>query len=213
MPGFFWKVKDFKNAIIKQPNNFIASSDGKIYEVRDSTLGRIVMHHDYIPQFDQINEGFSFNLPKIPASILRQVMSFFQAYCLETNPLEVYLRIYYDNEEERYFLHCPKQYITSVSVSVDEDEFIDEVRYLHVMDIHSHNTMRAYFSTRDNNDELAYRLYAVIGRINTAPQIKLRVGARGKHLMLNPLSIFESVDLTPDNEYPTEWDESVIKIT
>ena len=46
-------------------------------------------------------------------------------------------------------------------------------------DLHSHGHMPAFFSTADNADEQGIRLYAVIGRLDNAPEIQLRVGVCG----------------------------------
>ncbi|PHJ60892.1 hypothetical protein VF14_00810 [Nostoc linckia z18] len=45
------------------------------------------------------------------------------------------------------------------------------------VDIHSHGSLPAFFSTTDNADESGFRIYGVLGRVNTLkPEIKLRVG-------------------------------------
>ncbi|MCI0580176.1 MAG: hypothetical protein L0332_18000 [Chloroflexi bacterium] len=46
-------------------------------------------------------------------------------------------------------------------------------------ELHSHGNMRAFWSPTDDGDEQAARLYAVIGRLDTTPEIRLRVGAYG----------------------------------
>ncbi|HNT74362.1 MAG TPA: hypothetical protein PKH77_04990 [Anaerolineae bacterium] len=48
-----------------------------------------------------------------------------------------------------------------------------------VMDVHSHCQMAAFFSGTDNADEQGFRIYGVIGRIFTQPEIRLRVGVYG----------------------------------
>ena len=48
-----------------------------------------------------------------------------------------------------------------------------------VLDIHSHGHMRAAFSPQDNTDEIGLKLYAVVGRLNATPVVKLRVGVYG----------------------------------
>jgi PRTRC genetic system protein A len=49
-----------------------------------------------------------------------------------------------------------------------------------VLDIHSHGHMAAFFSQhQDNKDETGLKLYAVIGRLNATPVVKLRVGVYG----------------------------------
>lgn len=48
-----------------------------------------------------------------------------------------------------------------------------------VMTIHSHNTMPAYFSATDNEDEKITGLYGVIGRLDRKPQIRCRASLSG----------------------------------
>ena len=49
-----------------------------------------------------------------------------------------------------------------------------------VLDIHSHAHMPAFFSHQtDDKDEAGLKLYAVVGRLNATPVVKLRVGVYG----------------------------------
>jgi len=48
-----------------------------------------------------------------------------------------------------------------------------------ILDLHSHCEMGAFFSATDNRDEQGFRLYAVLGRIFTRPEMALRVGVYG----------------------------------
>src|SRR4030067_346122 len=49
-----------------------------------------------------------------------------------------------------------------------------------VLDIHSHGHMPAFFSRQtDDKDETGLKLYAVVGRLNATPVVKLRVGVYG----------------------------------
>ena len=49
-----------------------------------------------------------------------------------------------------------------------------------VLDIHSHGTMRPFFSGTDDRDEQGLRLYMVVGRLDTLiPEIEMRVGVYG----------------------------------
>jgi len=45
-----------------------------------------------------------------------------------------------------------------------------------LVEVHSHHGMRAYFSSTDDHDETARRIYGVLGRLDTpTPQVALRV--------------------------------------
>ncbi len=49
-----------------------------------------------------------------------------------------------------------------------------------VVDIHSHGTMEAFFSWKDDHDEQGLRLYMVAGKLHTLwPEVLLRVGVYG----------------------------------
>jgi len=50
-----------------------------------------------------------------------------------------------------------------------------------LIEIHSHHSMPANFSSTDDQDETGFRLYGVIGRLSDAPEIRLRVGVYGYH--------------------------------
>ena len=60
-----------------------------------------------------------------------------------------------------------------------------------VLDIHSHGTMRAFFSGTDDRDEQGLRLYMVIGRLDTLlPEVELRVGVYGYFAPINIEEVF-----------------------
>jgi PRTRC genetic system protein A len=60
-----------------------------------------------------------------------------------------------------------------------------------VLDIHSHGHMRAAFSPQDNTDETGLKLYAVVGRLNATPVVKLRVGVYGYFHSLTWRDVFD----------------------
>ncbi|MCM3130174.1 MULTISPECIES: hypothetical protein [unclassified Paenibacillus] len=211
MPGFFWRLREFFNAEKRQPNNYIAGDDGRIYCVRDSKLGRLVLKANRVPMVDTVKEGFEFALPKIPSEMLKVAISFFRAYWNDAHQYEAMVRIVYDTVEEKYLFDCPEQYVTWDHVhapTVGKD--FPEPRYLDVMHIHSHHVLPAGFSLVDDANERKYRLYVVVGNMRAKePDVNLRVGHGGAYLQL-PLSyIFETPDLTATLPYPTEWDQRV----
>jgi PRTRC genetic system protein A len=63
-----------------------------------------------------------------------------------------------------------------------------------VIDLHSHNTMRAFFSNTDDADESGLRFYAVIGRLDTeCPELAARVGVYGQHWNIPVLTVFDGL--------------------
>ncbi|GGG18298.1 hypothetical protein [Paenibacillus abyssi] len=212
MPGFFWRMRDFLKAPDRQPNNIIAGRDGKLYEIRDSLVGRLVLHRPLLPSLDDIHEGFEYRLPKIPGELLTTAISFFKAYCSESEQNEVMIQIFYDCRTNQYELDCPVQTVRWDSIIADCTQRFNDARYVQVLHIHSHNAMPAFFSTKDNADEKAYMLYAVVGGLlNEMPEVKLRVGARGQFLELPIGYIFDQPDLQAENAYPDGWHQRVHK--
>jgi PRTRC genetic system protein A len=71
-----------------------------------------------------------------------------------------------------------------------------EVRYERVgstiLDIHSHGTMRAFFSVADNTDEQGLCLYMVVGRLDTfLPEVEMRLGVYGYFAPVTESEIFD----------------------
>jgi hypothetical protein len=74
------------------------------------------------------------------------------------------------------------------------------------MDIHSHNSMKAFYSAVDDNDEKATRLYTVIGRLDKYfPDVKTRISNGGKFQEIDPSEVFEVVA----KPFPEEWKSKV----
>jgi PRTRC genetic system protein A len=49
-----------------------------------------------------------------------------------------------------------------------------------VLELHSHHVLSAYFSATDDVDEVGFRLYGVVGRLDREPaEVQLRIGAYG----------------------------------
>ena len=83
---------------------------------------------------------------------------------------ERYLAVAWEGE---YRLRVPFQESTEGGVSYERLPGT-------VLDIHSHGSMRAFFSGTDNADEQGLRLYMVVGRLDTLlPEIEMRVGVYG----------------------------------
>lgn len=210
---FFWRISDFMKVANPAPFNIIAGRDGKLYEVRDHMLGRLVTHKKHVRELEDVQPGFAFRMPKIPGELLATSLSFFRAYCTEWEENEVMVQIYWDKLSKRYFLECPNQLVNKARIKVRSysDRLLHNQRYVQIMHIHSHNSMNAHFSRIDNEDEKAFMLYAVVGRLNFhVPDMLLRVGSNGEFISLPVSYIFDSPVLTPTSvTYPTEWDDRV----
>ncbi len=207
---FFWKIPEKSS----KPVNIIASSDGKLYEMRTHLMGDFILETNYIKELDKVEPGFSFRLPKIPADVLKQILAFFRSYCNEWEQNEVMVIIYWDLHEKAYHVTCPKQKVSKYRIFVDEYEakYLNgpNKRYEPIMHIHSHNSMGAHFSSIDDENEKALMLYAVVGNMLKRPEIKIRAGANGNYVPATLEDVFElPKTFSCDDSFPLHWAENV----
>ena len=195
------EAQESKKAIVLLP-----SSDGRLYQVRKTSVGNFIAQADHLPEVPAIGTGFQMTLPKIPMHILMFIWDFF-AGLSEKYELEALVHILYDTKREKYTIRVPKQKLTHVSVdSVMEEEYPEHM--VHVMDIHSHNTMPAKFSSVDDEDEKPTRLYAVMGRLDKVlPDITVRASCGGKFIPVEPADVFDiKSNAFP---HPKTWDDQI----
>lgn len=143
---------------------------------------------------------FKFKLPKIPLEILKMQVSFYREVMKRWNCAEAYSTVMYDLEEKKYFLTIMKQKISKAQVKYDQEGFRKEFpsnRYIEVISAHSHNSMSAYFSGVDDNDERGDMVYMVMGKLNeSSPSYCIRASVAGKEC--RKLKISEIFDITPE---------------
>jgi len=123
------------------------------------------------------------------------VLAFFRYYMRDGHETEVMVYVYWDKEDQGYRISVPMQKVgkAHISVVIPPDETIDAERYVHVADIHSHNSMPAFFSGTDDRDELATRVYIVVGCLNQiAPSISARISVGGRFV---PIDARQAVDI------------------
>ena len=131
------------------------------------------------------------NGQKIPMEMLDQIVAFFKAVMRGNNlgasasavgtetvtprvstpsyngDYEAMIHVVWNKNDGAYRLAVPRQRVSKGSVSYDRDHLLegDEI----ILDIHSHNTMGAFFSGTDNNDDKAgFYLSGVAGQLNLA---------------------------------------------
>jgi PRTRC genetic system protein A len=63
-----------------------------------------------------------------------------------------------------------------------------------VVDLHSHGSLGAFFSSVDDGDEQGLRFYVVIGKVDTAePEILCRAGVYGWHVEVPVTTVFDGL--------------------
>ncbi len=204
--GAFLSMNDAKTS--GKVISFVPSDDGNVYEVRSNKIGTFIAKADNVTILDKVRAGFIPALPKIPYKILEDIISFFKSYITYHGELEALAYIYWSVYDSKYYVYVPKQQVSKMSVDSTLPE-MDEDKFPLVMEIHSHNTMPAVFSSTDNHDERQTRLYAVVGKLDKFfPDIKVRCSVGGKFIEINPSDVFESIN----SDFPNEWKAAVESI-
>ena len=180
--------------------------DGRVYEMRTSEIGTFTTPTDNCIELSSVRAGFIPALPLIPWSCLQKIICFFREQLREDGNYEALANILWDKDTETFVTYIPQQIVTRGTVVSDLSDMPNSKRYLHYMDIHSHNTMPAKFSEIDDADEKATRVYAVIGRLDSfMPDISVRISNGGKYLPIDPMLVFEQFD----SACPPEWSDRV----
>ena len=188
----------------------IPARNGKVYEMRKTEMGEMVVPKSRVAEFAEVRAGFVPALPRIPREVTERVISFFRSFMDEDAEYEALAFLYWDRRDEDFVVFIPQQRATKVSVYANlTDNCLPEERYLHYADIHSHNSMEAKFSAVDDRDEKATRLYIVIGRLNSFyPSVSARISCGGTYLPVAPELVMEGVG----EEFPAEWLDKVERV-
>ena len=204
--GVFASLEEAEQA--QKPISYLPARDGKVYEIRRSELGTFIAPADNVPELSQVRAGFTPALPPIPLSLFYEIIAFFRSFMRDELELEALVHVYWDKEEGEYRIAVPTQWVEKASVDavISLDEVLDDERYLHFADIHSHNTMEAKFSPIDDQDEKATRIYLVLGRLDRYfPQVEARISCNGRFVSIPAEQVISP--LPP--YFPSHWSKSV----
>ena len=188
----------------------LPARDGRIYEMRKNEMGEFIAPKNKVADFAEVRAGFTPALPLIPRELMGQIITFFRCLMNGGTEYEAMVFLYWDRQKDEFVVYVPKQTASKASIHADlTDNTLPEDRYLHYADIHSHNSMTAKFSTTDDADERATRLYIVIGRLDKFyPDISARVSCGGTYLPIDTNLVVESVG----GEFPTKWLDQVERV-
>lgn len=189
-----------------QGQKYLIGKDG-LYKVGNGKFGLFARRVEKFNNSLNVREGFKMNLPKIPYSIYRTIINFFKEIEKKYSA-EVMVEIWWDKTKKEYFVHCPEQTITEMSVDYKKSKELSlNNNYILVMDIHSHNLMPAFFSTIDDKDEKETRFYGVIGALHRSkPEYEFRMGVRGQFKTVELFELFDkNITSIKKDTFPKEW--------
>ena len=112
----------------------------------------------------------------------------------------ILLRCYFELPNEVLFYLTPRQGAWSLRIpeQIQSPGGVRPVDPFNLMardaliEVHSHNSMPAYFSGTDDHDETGFRIYAVIGKVDShRPEIRVRVGVYGNFISIPAHLVFD----------------------
>ena len=105
------------------------------------------------------------------------------AWMLSDPGTERFFAVRWDGDS--YRLVVPKQEGTGSSLSYQPPAGV-------IAEFHSHASHRAFFSATDDRDEQGFRIYGVVGRLDTpTPELTLRLGIYGHFAPLHWRQVFD----------------------
>ncbi len=133
-----------------------------------------------------LRSHFQLLVPRIPAHLLNTILADARRARRLDNGLNEVLYQFHHHDQSVRVIKPPQQANAATILSTGAG-------HMSVLcDLHSHGNMSAFFSQADNADEQGIRMYAVIGRLDTKPEMRLRVGVYGYWLPLPVTAVFTS---------------------
>ncbi len=129
--------------------------------------------------------SFDMKLPKFPLELLKGIVADFAAD-LTSEDIRM---IIWDEELEKYDVVRPESVCTKTGVDYMFPP-LSKGQIL-AMTIHSHNTMPAFFSGTDNEDEVLTGLYGVVGDLGRSPKARFRASLNGSFAYVKGAELFE----------------------
>ena len=132
----------------------------------------------------ELEETYEFSGPLVPIEVVSAMMTVARQHALEDREVLFHLVTesngFLDIRDlaEPWQLVVPDQEAGSVHCK-PLDSGPDSSHARAVIECHSHHSMSADFSGMDDEAQQGFRVYAVVGRVLTSPEIRVRVGCHG----------------------------------
>ena len=154
---------------------------GGLYVQSESAhlTGRILVAPAQVRGLGPVSEKVELAHGPIPAHVFELGL----AWMLAAPGTERFFAVRWDGDA--YRLVVPQQQGTGSSLSYEPPAGV-------IAEFHSHGRHSAFFSSTDDGDEQGFRIYGVVGRLDTpTPELTLRVGIYGHFAPLHWSRVFD----------------------
>ena len=136
-----------------------------------------------------VNSYFQLEYPPVPVELVSEMLELArQAETATGTPTEILFYLLWQEQGEFWELILPEQKGRASSVRPTDPTNLEYQAAL--IEVHSHNSMAAFFSATDDRDEQGLKLYGVLGKIFEEPQIALRLGVYGQFFPIPASLVF-----------------------
>ena len=158
-----------------------------VYEARTTPIGTFTVHRPDLTTASAPPEGLTWRIPRLPLTLLATVLTQFRAAL----PDERLANVYWHPASGRFLLTFPDQSTAPASVTTADRTDPYDAERPRVLQVHSHGTLPAFFSSTDDADEQATGCYGVLGHLDTAhPTMAWRFACGGRHVPLSLTDLF-----------------------
>ena len=160
--------------------DYVLGSGGLYVQSRSAHLtARILVAPFEVRGLAPVTEKVAFTNGPIPARLLEQGLGWFQ----DDPHTERFFAVQWDGRSYRPVV--PPQLGTATSLAYVPHTGV-------VAEFHSHGSSHAFFSGTDDGDEQGFRIYGVVGRLDTdRPELSLRVGVYGHFAPVEWSQVFD----------------------
>ncbi len=167
--------------------DYVLGSGGVYVQSQSADLvARVVVAPGEVRGLAPVDEKVALPNGPIPARLFEKGMCWFQ----DAPDTERLFAVRWDGRA--YKLVVPQQAGTATRLAYQPPAGV-------VAEFHSHGGSRAFFSATDDRDEQGFRIYGVVGRLDTPkPELRLRVGVYGHFAPVDWSQVF-------DGPQPSVW--------
>ncbi len=127
---------------------------------------------------EELEPSLGLHAPRVPGEIVQEMLDRARgARDEEGQPCEIVFHLGLDDSGV-WRCHVPDQTQAPARAKPTDDSPTSSYARA-CIEAHSHVDMDAWFSSMDDRDEVGVRIYAILGCINAAPEIRVRVGMYG----------------------------------
>lgn len=131
-----------------------------------------------------IEPYFQMEYPRVPMEITKLMLLLSE----EAGENEILFHLSF--QTGHWHLEVPAQIATPTSVTPLKSS-LDSSYEIALIEVHSHANMSSEFSETDNREETGFRIFAVLGKLKSQPEINARIGIYSHFYSLPASWVFE----------------------